>query len=84
MVYPDNIDRGYFNPQLGARSDRRHYHLAHLQISPLSEPRSKSESPRIHRPAPPAGAYRRFFPPKPVRIGTRMSNGKAIAASYAP
>jgi hypothetical protein len=43
MVYPDNIDRRHFNSQLGTRSDRRHCHLAHLQISPLSEPRSKSE-----------------------------------------
>ena len=48
MVYPDNIDRGYFNSQLGTRSDRRHYHLAHLQISLLSEPRSEPECPSTH------------------------------------
>ena len=50
MVYPDNIDRGYFNSQLGTRSDRRHYHLAHLQISLLSEPRSEPECPSTRLP----------------------------------
>jgi hypothetical protein len=56
MVYPDNIDRGYFNSQLGTRSDRRHYYLAHLQISLLSEHRSEPEYPSTRPPAPPAGA----------------------------
>ena len=58
MVYPDNIDREYCNSQLGTRSDRRHCHLAHLQISPLSEPRSEPRSASASRPRHPLGVTR--------------------------
>jgi|SRR6478735_2346219 len=39
MVYPEDIDSGHSNFQLGTSSDRRHYHLAHLQIYLLNEPK---------------------------------------------
>jgi hypothetical protein len=84
MVYPDNIDSGYFNSQLGTRSDRRHYHLAHLQISLLSEHRSKPECPSAPPERTPAGPQMKkaqpwTTAPSDVRPSTGGFGGMGLA-----
>jgi hypothetical protein len=67
--------REYFNSQLGTRSDRRHYHLAHLQISLLSDHRSKLECPSA-----PARATRRGV----IRISSQFAWKRRKVGNHQP